>query len=449
MLFRSRQFNFPTIKSDKTTIVNIICAILLVVLIVILIICLATKKDKFSDKHKNNKENNKKECLFFHNHGCPFSKKMHQQLKENGMKIGDCAVEVIEEERNFRVIASSKDQNDFWTVGYYADFKKAKEEIDNLNSKIAEVQKRLIDINKKQKLLDGIPCGDGFPTCKFIKDANIAVATKEQSQNELSDATMCLSKLNPKTVEEKLHQYNVMNNSIAGHEKNISKLKLSREKNKTLKAKTQFALKSITEQINEYEENKETIENLEKLITEQATIRKNIKATQKQLNKSEEKMLEGVKLVGTYEQKVQSLREQKQEYHDLRSSFAAYDLFMRCMHPNGIAYDVIKKKIPVINQEIAKVLANIVEFEIFFESSGNKFDIFIKHPQYDERPIEMASGAEKTMAAMAIRLALLSVSSLPKGDLFILDEPGTALDEENMEGFIRILELIKIGRAHV
>lgn len=48
------------------------------------------------------------------------------------------------------------------------------------------------------------------------------------------------------------------------------------------------------------------------------------------------------------------------------------------------------------------------------------------------------------MAAMAIRLALLSVSSLPKGDVFVLDEPGTALDEENMAGFIRILELIKV-----
>ena len=48
------------------------------------------------------------------------------------------------------------------------------------------------------------------------------------------------------------------------------------------------------------------------------------------------------------------------------------------------------------------------------------------------------------MAAMAIRLALLSVSSLPKSDLFILDEPGTALDEENMAGFIQILGLIKV-----
>ena len=55
----------------------------------------------------------------------------------------------------------------------------------------------------------------------------------------------------------------------------------------------------------------------------------------------------------------------------------------------------------------------------------------------------MGSGAEKTIAAMGIRLALLSVSSLPKSDIFILDEPGTALDEENMQGFIDILSLIK------
>jgi DNA repair exonuclease SbcCD ATPase subunit len=158
----------------------------------------------------------------------------------------------------------------------------------------------------------------------------------------------------------------------------------------------------------------------------------------------EKETLEIAKSIGSREQKIENLREQRDEYVALQDSYAAYDLFMQCMHPNGIAYDVIKKKIPVINQEIAKILANIVDFEIFFESSGNKFDIFIKHPQFNERPIEMASGAEKTMAAMAIRLSLLSVSSLPKSDLFILDEPGTALDEENMEGFIRILELIKV-----
>ena len=57
--------------------------------------------------------------------------------------------------------------------------------------------------------------------------------------------------------------------------------------------------------------------------------------------------------------------------------------------------------------------------------------------------MEMGSGAEKTIAAMAIRLALLSVSSLPKSNIFVLDEPATALDAENMEGFVRILDMVK------
>ena len=318
------------------------------------------------------------------------------------------------------------------------------QEIDALGACINEIQQRLLNINKKQKLLDGIPCGDAFPRCKFISDANIAVATKEQNQNELSRATLSLAALNADEVTQQIEHYQIMKDSIQTHENNISTLKLSRERNKTLKTKTQFALKAVTEQINEYEDNKDVIENLEKLISDQKSIVKNVKNKEAQIEKCEEHVLESIKLVGTYEQKVENLREQKQEYYDLRREFAAYDLYMQCMHPNGIAYDVIKKKIPVINEEIAKVLANIVDFEVFFEASGNKFDIFIKHPKYEERPIEMASGAEKSLSAMAIRLALLGVSSLPTGDIFILDEPGTALDEDNMSGFIRILELIKV-----
>ena len=79
------------------------------------------------------------------------------------------------------------------------------------------------------------------------------------------------------------------------------------------------------------------------------------------------------------EQKVENIETQKQEYLDLQEEYSAYDLYMRCMHTSGIAYDIIKRKLPVINQEIAKVLANIVDFEIFFEDSGKKF-VDLKNP---------------------------------------------------------------------
>ena len=356
---------------------------------------------------------------------------LEQKIKEQAVLIADKeahAIKLLElsDAINLKKLLSDKDQ------------------IAELTEKIESLSTELESIQAKQKLLEGIPCGDSFPSCKFIKDAHIAVATKEIVVSEKQAASATRDSLQADEVERQLNEYEQMQLNIAALEKDVSDLKLKRERNKTAKSQIELVLKELELKIKEYDDNKEAIENLEKLIAERDKQEKDATTIKNKIATCEQKTHEIIKLIGSAEQKIQTLQERKQEYADLQNSYAAYDLFMRCMHPNGIAYDVIKKKIPVINQEIAKVLANIVDFEIFFESSGNKFDIFIKHPQYDERPIEMASGAEKTMAAMAIRLALLSVSSLPKGDLFILDEPGTALDEENMEGFIRILELIKV-----
>ena len=319
--------------------------------------------------------------------------------------------------------------------------------IEALSNKIISLNQMIEASDKKIEMLED---HEYDPNCKFccensfVKDAHAAVSYREDKNKELQASNIELRSLNPERVQKSIVRYESVASEISVIEKELSELMLSREKNKNSKTKLELELKDISELIKTYDNNRDAIENLEELMSTRDRFRAEISVASTELEKCESGILEIVKMIGSSEQKIETLKEQKKEYADLQNSYAAYDLFMQCMHPNGIAYDVIKKKIPVINQEIAKVLANIVEFEIFFESSGNKFDIFIKHPQYDERPIEMASGAEKTMAAMAIRLALLSVSSLPKGDLFILDEPGTALDEENMEGFIRILELIKV-----
>ena len=319
-----------------------------------------------------------------------------------------------------------------------------KAEIETLDHSIANLREELENISKKEKLLKSIPCGDQFPSCRFIKDAYIDVVNKPGIEKDLQAAMGRLEKLDPIENAEKLEEHRLMQELIQELKTEVAELLLECERNKNTKAATDLDLAETKAKVKEYNQNKKVIDGLEKLINERKTYEDKIDTKKDKIYNCDEATLELVKQIGSYEEKSTSLQQQYKEYKDLQNSYAAYDLLMQCMHPNGIAYDIIKKKIPVINQEIAKVLANIVEFEVFFESSGNKLDIFIKHPKHDERPIEMASGAEKTMAAMAIRLALLSVSSLPKSDLFILDEPGTALDEENMEGFIRILELIKV-----
>ena len=318
-------------------------------------------------------------------------------------------------------------------------------------TKIDKLSDTHSDILNKEKLLDGIPCGTSYPSCRFIRDAHIAVANKttvEAEQREvlllIENVQESIAALDPKDVATQLDRYHKIESSKHSVSSEIADFNLEIEKNKNLMLTISTELSTLQAKRDEYEENKEAIENLELLVAQLNKCHYEIEEIQSKIDTCDTETLELVKTIGSCEQKIETIKEQKQEYQDLQTEFAAYDLFMRCMHPNGIAYDVIKKKIPVINEEIAKVLANIVDFEVFFEASGNKFDISIKHPRYDERPIEMASGAEKSLSAMAIRLALLGVSSLPKSDLFILDEPGTALDEDNMSGFIQILELIKV-----
>ena len=325
---------------------------------------------------------------------------------------------------------------------------------DSLNGSLLTIQEteerlkgftsRLEIATEKKKLLEDIPCGSSFPACKFIHDAHVASATIPEVESKVAELQETLKDLNPEIVRDHLNKYNALETRRVNTQTFIKELELSIERMNSAVQRTNTRLQELAAEQSEYNSNKEAIENLEKLIKEKDKHDNQIKSLERENRSNNQKKIDLYKLLGSEEQRVESLKERRLEFETIQSEYAAYDLFLRCMHPNGIAYDIIKQKLPVINEEIAKILSNVVDFEIFFETSGNKFDIFIKHPKHDARPIEMASGAEKSMAAMAIRLALLSVSSLPKGDVFVLDEPGTALDEENMAGFIRILELIKV-----
>ena len=284
--------------------------------------------------------------------------------------------------------------------------------------------------------------------CKACSD--IMSPLIEKKINSMSAVSLEINDLGTNMQNEEqekvlsyINKFNQLKEKKEIVEREISEVKVSLEKNKTTSLKSDLLLKDFLAKEEEYENNREAIENLEVLHSHKGDLEKILKEKAREHKKCYSDMLDFHKSHGSLEERLKSLEEQKQEYKDLATDFAAYDLLMTCCHPNGISYDIIKERLPIINQEIAKILTNIVDFEIFIQNEDNKLDIFIKHPKHDPRPLEMGSGAEKTIASMAIRLAFLTVSSLPKSDLFILDEPGTALDEENMEGFVRILDMVK------
>jgi DNA repair exonuclease SbcCD ATPase subunit/DNA repair exonuclease SbcCD nuclease subunit len=351
-----------------------------------------------------------------------------------------------------------KEYDDFLTTIDIEDLLAQKQEYDGFKQKYDDTlnKARILDndyksLSKKLELLDEVPCGDKYLTCQFIRDAHLASVELPSLEIEIIDKieearshkNMVVSVDSVEMIEfiERYNSTIIKKNNIEIEKRDN---KVSIEKLYAKIKSDRIALGATTEKIDLYEEKKDLIKNIESLINSRDEVEGKIKNTRDEITEVEDSINLHHRQLGSMEQKVEDLKEKKEELDEIREEYAAYDLFMRCTHSNGIAYDIIKKRLPVINSEIAKVLANIVDFDVFFQEDGRKLDILIKHPKHEPRAIEMCSGAEKTVTAMAIRLALLSVSSLPKGNIFILDEPGTALDADNMEGFIRILQLIKM-----
>ena len=324
------------------------------------------------------------------------------------------------------------------------------DELDEIQGEIDKYEDQLERQKKKIGLLSEVPCGSEYSHCKFIKDA---YAAKEKLSNTLIEVEkLSVSKkekqgtvdgMQPEKINDYIAKYEQVVEKRSETQNEISSMELAMEKNKTKMLKIKNKLEDLKKKKDEYEENKDAIENLESLMEDLKSLKSRIQELKEEYACCQQEVMELYKTNGFLEQRLQQLIDEQQEFDDMREKYAAYDLFMRAMHANGISYDIIKKRLPLINDEIAKTLTNIVDFEVFFENEEKKLDILIKHPGYEARPIEMGSGAEKTIAAMAIRFALLNVSTLPKSDIFVLDEPGTALDEENMEGFIRILDMVK------
>jgi len=374
-------------------------------------------------------------------------------------KIDSTDVNIVElKQENENYDEKLKEYDDFLTTIDIEDLLAQKQDYDEFKQKYEDTvnKARLMDNDykamfKKIELLDEVPCGNKYPTCQFIHDAN--VATTELPALEIEIIERIEEAKNYKTKVISVNSVEMIS-LIENYNDNIiqkNNIEIEKRDNKVSIEKLYAKIKgyrdnlrATNEKINLYEEKKDLIKNIEKLINSRTEVDKKILELQSEITDTEESINLHHRQLGSMEQKVEDLKEKRKELDEIREEYAAYDLFMRCTHSNGIAYDIIKKRLPVINGEIAKVLSNIVDFDAFFQEDGRKLDILIKHPKHDPRPIEMGSGAEKTVAAMAIRLALLSVSSLPKGNIFILDEPGTALDAENMEGFIRILQLIKM-----
>ena len=149
-------------------------------------------------------------------------------------------------------------------------------------------------------------------------------------------------------------------------------------------------------------------------------------------------------LIGRTKTQLVQVQKEREQYVKLLTEWKIYDLLLSATSKRGVPVHILSARLPKINAEISKILGTNTNFTIELEApiDSNTMNIFIDYGD-STRPIECASGMEKMLASLAIRVALINVSTLPKSDILIIDEGFGTLDEVNIVACNRLLQSLK------
>ncbi len=311
-----------------------------------------------------------------------------------------------------------------------------------------DLEKQLLESKKKlAKKLEPCDCFEHLPTCQYVKQSdkhNKLLDKQRQKADALLDSVRATRKsikvLIKEGLEEKLEKYD----SILAKE---SALKIE-------SSEIAVNLHSLTTEITTL---KSLILEEEKLLNdmrlrvsdgsiaeEVSLIKKKVNDLKREISELDSQRMSLSESIGLLTSEVARLESERDEFKDLMSQWKIYELFMGAVSKKGIPLQIITSQLPIINSEISKILQDVVGFtvELEAESNSNAMDIFINYGD-SRRIIECGSGMEKMMASLAIRVALINISSLPKTNMLVIDEGFGALDEMNVEACNRLLKSLK------
>jgi DNA repair exonuclease SbcCD ATPase subunit len=118
---------------------------------------------------------------------------------------------------------------------------------------------------------------------------------------------------------------------------------------------------------------------------------------------------------------------------------------------NGISKVIMKNMIPLLNQELYRLLIDSCYFilELNVNDKNEVEFIMIDSESRIVKPLNSGSGYEKTISSLALRSVLTKISSLPKPNIVVMDEVFGKIADENLEMVGEFFKKIKEYFDHV
>ena len=313
-----------------------------------------------------------------------------------------------------------------------------------LDASINSVSRNIKQNSESARLLKEVPCGDKFPSCKFISRSHKAQSELENLENELADLSQ-----KQKDILDSIDSayYEKSKNFVDNFDRRKSKvteLKLKLSNLELEKANHASELSSHNAALDELATKLLTAKKASdpKLAAEIVTLEKEIRELRNDKNQDQAKLSKLATRIGVHQEKLKNVDDESKSYKKILIDWSVYEFLLAATSWRGIPATILQSLVPSINEELGSILQDSVGFTIELEIDDAKTEMYINYGD-SKRPIECGSGMEKMVSSLALRVALTNISSLSKSDMLIIDEGFGSLDSANVESVTQLLQKLR------
>lgn len=303
--------------------------------------------------------------------------------------------------------------------------------------------------SEKEKLIKQLEEGKICPTCKRDLDEVDHTDEINSLKKEIEDIT--------KDINENQEELDKLKGESDGFESLKNEFD-TYERNKLRKARYELEVDQKQLEINQkqtkldnYENNKKKLEENQKIDAELISLKTKLETVNADIRVSNT-------TIERNQMNIEAMKEKIKTYNELIVKIRAeeelqgvFKIYLTTYGKNGISKTILKNMIPLINQELSRLLSDSCYFilELNINDKNELEFIMIDSETRIVKPLTAGSGYERTISSLALRSVLTKVSSLPKPNIVVMDEVFGKIADENLEMVGEFFKKIKNYFEHI
>jgi DNA repair exonuclease SbcCD ATPase subunit/DNA repair exonuclease SbcCD nuclease subunit len=347
-----------------------------------------------------------------------------------------------------------KDQRAYDETKLLAELK----QLELLETKLAQIKTSIETqqgiINAKQEKINHLSDHEYDPNCQyctsnvFVQNAIEAQNTIAADQHVLNELTLQLVKQETAitlcgNVREELKEFNQLKSKHQLKKAAIETQELQIQILENDLQTRESELETCLERQESFQANKSAIKHNKIIDLDIATCKTTIESLTAKIKQTTETIRSKHGKIEVAKTTKKTAIESLDVYKQLETEYKAYEYYLDSVKRDGVPYELIAKAMPKIEAEINNVLNQVVDFNMVLQSDGKNINGYIIYDEDNFWPLELTSGMERFISSLAIRIALINVSALPRPNFIAIDEGWGSLDAEHISAVVNLFDYFR------